>query len=332
MPTGLTYQDYLANANYGQISGEGSPNPISEAQWNAMPPQEQWSLIGGRVAITPDDSRYADLKPQVGGEQGRNIWLSPDRPPDNGLLDGAQLASGNGWFAHSEDNQSPQWQSEMDISDTAFRNFLILASLMVGGAAASGAFSSGAAGTAASGAGELGLTAGGTAGIGAGATGAGALDLGALGTAGTAAGTAAAANGTTATSGLTGLLGNNAGNLARLIAAGAMANGSGSSSAGTGTGTGDPNDPNSIIEAMANANRVNHSTPFGSRQWSQDEGGRWSVADTLNPAEQRNFEGVQGLNSNVTQMAAQRLAQLMAGTGRQRADRPLMFNGRPLGG
>lgn len=145
---GLTYRDYLAYANYGQISGEGSPNPISETQWNAMPPQEQWSLVGGRVAVTPDDPRYAELKPRVGGEDGRNIWISETRPPENGLLSDAQLVSDDGWFAHSEDNETPQWQAENDISDTALRNFLIAATLMAGGAAASGAFS-GAAGAAA---------------------------------------------------------------------------------------------------------------------------------------------------------------------------------------
>lgn len=121
-----------------------------------------------------------------------------------------------------------------------------------------------------------------------------------------------------------------AGALASLIAGNQT--GGGDRSGGGGGGGGDPNDPMSIINAMAAANRVNHTSPFGSRQWSQDADGRWSVTDSLSPEEQRNYESVRGMNAGVTDMAAQRLAQLMAGSGRGRADRPLMFGGRMIGG
>ncbi len=133
--------------------------------------------------------------------------------------------------------------------------------------------------------------------------------------------------------GVSSFLGNNAGNLVRggtalaSLIAGNKPGGSATSGGGGGMG-----DPNSIIEAMAGANRVNQNTPFGSRAWSQGADGRWTVNDSLNPAEQANFENVQGLNAGVTDMARQRLAALMAGTGRQRADRPLTFNGKTLGG
>lgn len=96
----------------------------------------------------------------------------------------------------------------------------------------------------------------------------------------------------------------------------------GAASSGGG-GSGGETDPQNIIEQMANANRVDQNTPIGSRRWSQDPAtGRWTVNDSMSPTEQANFEGVQGLNSSVTQMARDRLAALLAKP-TQRYDRPL---------
>lgn len=88
----------------------------------------------------------------------------------------------------------------------------------------------------------------------------------------------------------------------------ALAGASGSSHGGGGAG----NDMSSIIEQMANANRVNQNTPIGSRQWVHNQDGTWTVNDALSKPEQQNFENVQGMNADVTGMARQRLAQLLA--------------------
>ena len=129
------------------------------------------------------------------------------------------------------------------------------------------------------------------------------------------------------TSGLGGWARNNAGNLARLGLAGlgAMSNSNNPGGPGGGPGSGDSTDANSIIEQMAAANRVNHNTPLGSRNWSKDPvTGQWTVNDTMNPAEQANFGEVQGMNADVTGMARQRLAALLANPSqRRRADEPL---------
>lgn len=119
--------------------------------------------------------------------------------------------------------------------------------------------------------------------------------------------------------GLPGFLTRNGGNLARFGLAALGSSGGG----GGGGGGGGSGDANSILEQMANANRVNQNTPFGSRNWSQGPDGRWTVNDTLNPAEQANFENVQGMNADVTGMARQRLASLLASPQRPRADAPL---------
>lgn len=90
-----------------------------------------------------------------------------------------------------------------------------------------------------------------------------------------------------------------------------------------GGGSGGSTDPASIIEQMANVNRVDHNTPLGSRRWSQGTDGRWTVNDTMDPAEEANFRNVQGLNTNVTGSARDRLAAVLAQPPRQRYDRPL---------
>jgi hypothetical protein len=119
------------------------------------------------------------------------------------------------------------------------------------------------------------------------------------------------------------------------IARGAMGLASlGSSSSGGGSrGGGGASDASSIIDQMANVNRVDHDTPLGSRRWTQGPDGRWSVNDSMDPAEEANFRQVQGMNADVTGMARQRLAALLAGPSRQRADRPLNVAGFPrIGG
>lgn len=98
-----------------------------------------------------------------------------------------------------------------------------------------------------------------------------------------------------------------------------------SSGGGGGGGGGGSGDAESIIDQMARHNRVDQNTPIGSRRWSQGADGRWTVNDTMSPAEQANFEQVQQMNSGVTGMARQRLADMLANMAkpRPRYDRPL---------
>lgn len=122
---------------------------------------------------------------------------------------------------------------------------------------------------------------------------------------------------------------NNPGQAARLgLGLAALGGAAHSSNASGGAGT----DTNSIIEQMANANRVNWKTPLGSRDWTHNADGTWGVNDTLNPAEQANFENVQGMNSGVTDYAKQALARLLSAGPAPRADRPLVVNGHTIGG
>jgi len=66
-------------------------------------------------------------------------------------------------------------------------------------------------------------------------------------------------------------------------------------------------DPNTIINSNINTNRYNWQTPQGSRTWTTGPDGKPVVTDALNPADQANYEAVQGLNSGFTTMAQNRL-------------------------
>jgi hypothetical protein len=107
----------------------------------------------------------------------------------------------------------------------------------------------------------------------------------------------------------------------------------GASAAGTGShANGTPTDAGSIIDQMANANRVDQNTPIGSRAWSQGPDGRWTVNDTMSAPEQANFENVQGMNAGMTGYTRDMLARLLSAPARGRADAPINIGGRIIGG
>jgi hypothetical protein len=109
------------------------------------------------------------------------------------------------------------------------------------------------------------------------------------------------------------------GGLASLGAGAVGSHNSSGSSGGAGM-----SDPSSIIDAMANANRVNQNTPLGSRTWTQDANGRWVATDAYTPALQHNFDALTGLNSDVIGGARSRLAAVLAQPTR-RYDNPIDF-------
>jgi hypothetical protein len=111
------------------------------------------------------------------------------------------------------------------------------------------------------------------------------------------------------------------GNLARAGLGLAALGSSASHNNGSGNSSSNAND---IINQMAQANRVDQNTPLGTRRWAQGPDGRWTVTDAMDPNEQANFTNVQGMNADVTGMARQRLAGLLANPlPKQRYDRPL---------
>lgn len=285
--------------------------------------------------------------------QGRDVYLMNDA---GDLVSGNDGSINEGALEHAYRDPDlglviPAEFVNQDKFDRRHRRSQIMAAAMMAGGAAGGLLTAGAAGAAGAGGigaaegaglaatipGDLALgggAAGGSAALaeipaitGAGTAGAGGAGLAGLGQAaagggGLAGAGGAASGGAGAAAGAGGLVDSLGGwqNIAR-GAGGLAALGA---SAGGGGGSGGETNPQNIIEQMAAANRVDHNTPVGNRRWSQDPAtGRWTVNDSMNPAEQANFEGVQGINSNVTQAARDRLAALLSQAPRQRYDRPL---------
>lgn len=346
----LTYQDYLRHIRQFAGSEGGSNGPaLDELQWNALSPEQRWANVGGSISIDRGDPRYERLARMVGGEPGRTITLVGGNTPEG--VDASRVKRGEGFFAYSEDMRTPESQAQDSFSDAqraAALLFPVAAGMGINAAYGAGAL--GGAGAEAAGAGGLSLSGSGTAGIGAGASGGAAFtgaEFGAGGLAGLGASSGGGAGGASIPADLPlssgagsgagsaldaapairpqtsgGLLNNlgGAGNVARGVLGLASLGAAGS---GGGNSNGQPTDANTIIEQMANANRVNHNTPLGSRNWSQGADGRWTVNDTMNPTEAANFQTVQGINSNVSNATRDRLAAFLAQPPRQRYDRPL---------
>ena len=135
----LTYQDYLNHARRYEGS-EGGSEPMSEARWNALDDKAKWGMVDNSLSLTPDDPRYAGLKKQVGGEPDRIIHISTAPLADGDLGDPSRQVKGEGWFAHSEDNQTPEYQDRIGLSGNILNMFLATAAAIAGGAALSGAF------------------------------------------------------------------------------------------------------------------------------------------------------------------------------------------------
>jgi hypothetical protein len=366
----LTYQDYLRSLPQGSESGGSGAMP--EEQWNALSPSGKVQSIVGGLQLRPDDPRYAGLKALVGGEAGRGIQINPgafDPANKNNhgttlLKDPKAIYQGDGFYATSEDNATPEAQKSnfepWKVVGAAAAPFLANAAVgamggegLLGGEIAGPPASSmgfdfspmapleGGSGVGSlgadfvpgggSGLGSLGAASGASGASGAaGGGGAGGLSGGATGGAGVGSVTSAGADPSLLSRAGQWAI-NNPGTLAR-AGLGLASLGAASHGGGSGSGGGSNTDASSIIEQMAHANRVNQKTPLGSRTWHQDANGQWSVEDTMDPAELANFQNVQGLNASMTGGARERLAALLAQGPRPAADRPINIAGFHIGG
>lgn len=314
------------------------------------PQQSSASLTNGTggAGYNEGDPRYFQREAFINGESGTDYRNAPTELYNKNMTgaDGARLVQirdpkrVKDWSLVTENEETGVVTPESNIIDdeTFIDKYGVWALAAIPAAAmAAGALGAGG-GAGAAGAGEL------AAGAGLDLVGAGpgfALEGGVAGAGGAAAagGGAAAAGGAGAAG--TGAAGAGSGVLgsgvsASQIARGALglaALGQSGSGGGGGGGSGQPTDASAIIEQMANANRVDMNTPLGSRKWNKGADGRWSVNDSMNPAEQANFENVQGMNADVTGMGRQRLAEFLANPSkRKRADSPINFGGMTLGG
>lgn len=135
----ISYQDYLNYAR-NQQGSEGTNDLMSMERWGALNPDQQWGLLGGNFGLTPEDSRYGDLKQQVGGEANRVIQVGRNPIADSDLVNPSQQVRGNGWSAHSEDNQTPDYQDRIGMSGDILKMFLATGAGITGLAGMMGAF------------------------------------------------------------------------------------------------------------------------------------------------------------------------------------------------
>jgi hypothetical protein len=130
-----TYQDYLAY--YGK-NGDGA---LSQDQWNALTPAQQWQNVGSGMALAQSDPRYAALAQQLGVKNGGllNLGYSPQSIAVNSqnYVDPNAVLQGNNVFATAHSNETPKTQfAGGGLSD---KEWAILAASLVGGAALYGA-------------------------------------------------------------------------------------------------------------------------------------------------------------------------------------------------
>jgi hypothetical protein len=146
----LTYQDYLRAV---QDPGLGGTAGFDEAAWNALPDADKWKNAGNRLVLRPDDPRYAQFAPRLGGEAGRNVEIRGGDPNTmrGYMVDPSRMVSGNGWYGYKEDNETPEYQ-HLDDENTDWKTLIAMAALPIAAGAATGAFAGGAAGGAGTGA------------------------------------------------------------------------------------------------------------------------------------------------------------------------------------
>lgn len=147
----LNYAAYRQTKEGWDESGGRTNTAVSEDAWNQMTQQqrlEHWG--GGQLMVKPGDPGYEELAGQTKGEAGRNIFITLDamgapKPGDQEgyLVDPTREFKGDGFYAHSEDNQTPGFQHKDDDTWDYGKYLAVLALIMTGGAAG-GAFGAGA--------------------------------------------------------------------------------------------------------------------------------------------------------------------------------------------
>lgn len=141
---GLSYQDYLSRYHgadqsaFSESGGSGLPDLISQDQWNAMTPAQQWAALGGvdstgfalpgsanHVTITPDDPRYAALAQQTGVSNGQpiEIFSGANHPGDASWWRDPNAVTdiGNGMFATPSGNFTQNAYNVANQSDLGFQ-------------------------------------------------------------------------------------------------------------------------------------------------------------------------------------------------------------------
>jgi hypothetical protein len=147
---------YLNNSTRTDENGSILSGAMPKDEWDKLSPAQQLKIMGqgtqgGVPALRPGDPGYDELFAQVGGEPGRNIYLttssmaSPHPGDKEGwLVDPKKEYAGDGFFAHAEDNQTPTYQRKDDESPS-YGKLIAAAAWPILAGYATGAFAGGGA-------------------------------------------------------------------------------------------------------------------------------------------------------------------------------------------
>lgn len=137
---GLDYEQHYARYVRDRGSETGNASDLIDREtWDQMSNQQRWDLINqsgaAEVRVRPGEPGYDQLAQQTGAEEGRDIVISPvSMAPRGYLVDPRKEVAGEGWFAHAENNQTPDFQELDDMDETqAFMRSLAAASVFYGG-------------------------------------------------------------------------------------------------------------------------------------------------------------------------------------------------------
>lgn len=113
-PTYQDYTSYFSGLDPSSFSDSSHPEygtQLTQDQWSALAPSDQWGRIGGQLNLAPSDPRYAGLYPQVasdGSDPNQDILLRYGSPYDaSNFVDPSKVLTGDNLSAYLHSNETP---------------------------------------------------------------------------------------------------------------------------------------------------------------------------------------------------------------------------------
>lgn len=113
-PTYQDYTSYFSGLDPSSFADSAHPEygtQLTQDQWSALAPSDQWGRIGGQLNLAPSDPRYAGLYPQVasdGSDPNQDILLRYGSPYDaSNFVDPSKVLTGDNLSAYLHSNETP---------------------------------------------------------------------------------------------------------------------------------------------------------------------------------------------------------------------------------
>lgn len=113
-PTYQDYSSYFSGVDPSSFADSAHPEygtQLTQDQWSALSPSDQWGRIGGQLNLAPSDPRYAGLYPQVasdGSDPNQDILVRYGSPYDaSNFVDPSKVLTGDNLSAYLHSNETP---------------------------------------------------------------------------------------------------------------------------------------------------------------------------------------------------------------------------------